>query len=115
MQKINVRDIVFVANSLFARFNPKWSSRALYRDANGQDISMQDAAVLFSERFLDFAKKINKKGGKVVFYTSGIQFPGLKVPGTMCRNEWFRHLDSMPSECFFRITSHIQKIDSNFS
>jgi len=114
MQKINVGDIVFVANSLFARFNPKWSSRARYRDANGQDISMQDAAVLFSERFLDFAKKINKKGGKVVFYTSGIQFPGLKVPGTLCRDEWFRYPGSMPSECFFRITSHIQEIDSNF-
>jgi hypothetical protein len=113
LPKIKKNDIVFIGNALYARFNENWSDREIYATRSGAPLNIDDAARIFSRKFQELAEEITSKGAKVVLYIDGVQFPGLKIPGAMCKQEWFRPRVNY-KECFHGIEDHLRIINRNF-
>jgi len=113
LPKIKKNDIVFIGNALYARFNENWSDEEIYMTRSGAPLNIDDAARIFSRKFQELAEEITSKGAKVVLYIDGVQFPGLEIPGAMCKQEWFRPRVNY-KECFHGIEDYLQVINRNF-
>ena len=115
LNRIRKNDIVLIGNALYASFNENWSDGMKYATRSGAPLNIDDAAKKFSGRFQELAEAITSRGAKVVLYIDGVQFPGLKVGGDICKLEWFRPQWAVPKECFHGIEDHLRIINHNFS
>jgi len=115
LSRLSENDIVFIGNALYARFNKHWSNGEKYVTRSGASLNIDDAAKMFSRRFQALAETITSKGAKVVFYIDGVQFPGLKSSGDMCKIEWFRPQFAVAKECLHDLDDYLRIINRNFS
>ena len=109
-------DLVFIGNALFARFVPGWSEQPeAYKDADRRSIDSRTAANLYSARVQALSDQLNRLGAKVVFYSDGVQFAALdKLPGSLCRREWFRPAALVAKACTQSLHTHQLEMDRRF-
>ena len=87
--EVKVGDVVIIANA---------SSYLLEDGAiRSSDFVHANARKIFARDIESFAHVVNGKGGQVIIYLDGLQFPGLEV-GALCAKEWFR--PNIPSTCY---------------
>jgi peptidoglycan/LPS O-acetylase OafA/YrhL len=115
LPRIKENDIVFIGNGLYGSFNEKWIDGVKYYTRSGTSLNNDDAAEIFAHRFKGLAETITSKGAKVVLYIDAVQFPGLDIPGNMCKAEWFRPQWQVAKECFHDIREHLRIINHNYS
>ena len=113
IQEISPGDIVFTGNALYANFYPEWSER-IFHSRNGKELKIDDAARIYSKRFVDFSKNVINKKGKVVLLVDSVQFPGLALPGELCTSEWFRFENILSKKCVTSMSSYLDLIEQYF-
>jgi peptidoglycan/LPS O-acetylase OafA/YrhL len=110
-------DIVFIGNALYAGFYPGWGqARADYKDHAGGKIDTRTAAKMYSQHVQALSKELNQLGATVVLYIDSVQFPEMeRLPGTLCREEWFRPAALINRACTQSLRAHLKQIDQDFS
>ncbi len=113
ISSIKPGDIVIVGNALNNLIYTKESSKE-YSEIQSERLNKRKELEIYKQRFLDFSSKVNKQGGKVVFYIDSLFFPDLNIPGHLCGPEWFRSKNNIPDKCKNSLSNHIYKFDEYF-
>ena len=107
-------DIVMINNSFYNLINQKISQQSSFRDEKGKILNKLEALDIYKNKLIQFSKKINMVGGKVVLYIPSLSFPSLDIPGHLCQTEWFRGEYNISDKCKNSLSAHIDQFDRYF-
>ncbi len=92
--EVKAGDVVMIANASSYLLDDEPVDDGAIRSS---DFVHANARKIFARDIESFAHVVNRKGGQVIIYLDGLQFPGLEV-GALCAKEWFR--PNIPSTCY---------------